>query len=218
MKLIKYRIHSLMNFRFLKWNVIYFILFLLYQCNSIDLLPKDNFHFINLLMSKFTLTYIVLPMLSIFTLYFYNDDHIHETYISHRKYLKIDYVIYATLISSFLSVEQILASLFAEQFIVKLDSIFWVSLLLTIIGNLTVSLLFLSLYVMFFNKMITLIVGNLMIFLDFLLGLASKTNFIIIDSSKLITFSFAWVLYKCALFCSIFLIAVWQLSKKEILK
>ena len=218
MNLIKYRVASMINIKFLIWNILFFVLIALYQKGNVDYFPSDEFQFTNLLLSNFTLTYVVLPILIISTIVFYRDEYIHNTFIEYRKKLKIDVILYVSFISLIISLLMIFGSMIAMNFQVRFNMIFLVTACLLIVGNFTISLTALTLYIRFFNRAISLVLVNLMVLMDFVLMQGGNRNWLIIDSKRLFNLSWSWIMYQLVLIIFLYLVVEWIISKKEIMR
>ncbi|MCJ1779954.1 hypothetical protein [Mammaliicoccus sciuri] len=218
MNLIRYRVASLINIKFLLWNIVFFVLITLYQKGNVDFFASDEFQFTNLLLSKFTLTYVVLPILTTITIVFYRDEFVHKVFIEFRKYLKIEVLLYVLFISILVSIEMLLASMLAMNFQVRFNMIFLVTACLLIVGNFTISLTALTLYIRFFNRAISLVLVNLMVLMDFVLMQGGNRNWLIIDSKRLFNLSWSWIMYQLVLIIFLYLVVEWIISKKEIMR
>lgn len=218
MNLIKYRFTSLINTKFLLWNILFFALMTFYQKGNVGNFPSDEFQFTNLVLSKFTLTYVVLPILTIMTIVFYRDEFVHKVFIEYRKNLKIDVLLYVGVISLLLSIEMLLASTIAMNFQVRFNMVFVVTACMMIVGHFTISLLSLTLYLKFFNRAISLVLVNMMVFIDFVIMQGGKWNWLIIDSKRLFSISWSWIMYQLLLIMFIYLIVEWIITKKEIMR
>ncbi|OOV76228.1 hypothetical protein [Mammaliicoccus fleurettii] len=216
MNLIKYRLTSLINIKFLMWNIAFFVLMILYQEGSVGYFSSDDFQFTNLLLSKFTLTYVVLPILTTMTIVFYRDEFVHKVFIEFRKCLKIEVLLYVVVISLLVSIEMLFASMIALNFQVRFNMIFLVTACMLIAGNFTISLIALTLYISFLNRAISLVFVNLMVFIDFVLMQGGKWNYLIIDSKRFFSLSWSWTMYQLLLIIFLYLVVEWIISKKEI--
>lgn len=218
MNLIKYRVVSMINIKFLIWNILFFVLIVLYQKGNVDYFPSDEFQFTNLLLSNFTLTYVVLPILIISTIVFYRDEYIHNTFIEYRKKLKIDVILYVSFISLIISLLLIFGSMIAMNFQVRFNMIFFVTACLLKVGNFTISLVSITLYFKFLNRGISIIIANILMYLDFIIMQGGNRNWLIIDSKRLFNLSWSWIMYELVLIIFLYLVVEWIISKKEIMR
>lgn len=218
MNLIKYRVVSMINIKFLIWNILFFVLIVLYQKGNVDYFPSDEFQFTNLLLSNFTLTYVVLPILIISTIVFYRDEYIHNTFIEYRKKLKIDVILYVSFISLIISLLLIFGSMIAMNFQVRFNMIFFVTACLLMVGNFTISLVSITLYFKFLNRGISIIIANILMYLDFIIMQGGNRNWLIIDSKRLFNLSWSWIMYELVLIIFLYLVVEWIISKKEIMR
>lgn len=217
MNLIKYRFTSLINTKFLAWHILFFGLMIFYQKGNVGYFPSDDFQFTNLLLRKFTLTYVVLPILTIMTIVFYRNELVHKVFIGYRNYLKIDVLLYVGFISLLISIEMMLASMVAMNFQLQFNIVFIVTACLMIVWNFTISLLSLTLYLRFFNRAISLLLVNVLVLLDFVIMQSGKWNWLILDSKKLFSISWSWMIYQLLFIVFVYLIVEWTIMKKEIM-
>lgn len=112
----------------------------------------------------------------------------------------------------------LLASMLAMNFQVRFNMIFLVTACLLIVGNFTISLTALTLYIRFFNRAISLVLVNLMVLMDFVLMQGGNRNWLIIDSKRLFNLSWPWIMYQLVLIIFLYLVVEWIISKKEIMR
>src|SRR5699024_12496209 len=87
----------------------------------------------------------------------------------------------------------------------------------TLFRSFTISLLSLTLYLRFFNRAISLLLVNVLVLLDFVIMQSGKWNWLILDSKKLFSISWSWMIYKLIFIVFVYLIVEWTIMKKEIM-